>query len=89
MEHRRAEENDWFKGSPKTMNWYLTAHLNGKAIYRYWLGDAWSDPVTTDTYLPEFEMKPSEMSFIVSQFKVLNLVPDFLTPFTQKASCLL
>jgi len=81
----RLSREDWYQGIPKAPGWYLTGYLNGKGIYRYWLRDVWSEPITTDTSVEEhldLGIQPSPMSAAVTKYQPLGEVPNFLVPFT-------
>ena len=70
------------KGTPLIQAWYRTGNLNGKTIYRYWLGDVWSQGVTTDTSIEEV-LKNGLQRSVMSAAVVwhgLDKLPDFLEP---------
>jgi hypothetical protein len=82
----RANDDGWYRGTPKKADWYLTGHLNGKPVYRYWLNNAWSEGIIFDSYIDDYKGKGgiqvSPMSAAVSSYKPLFSVPEFLQPFT-------
>jgi len=68
------------KGTPLVQGWYRTGNLNGKIIYRYWLGDVWSQGITTDTSIEDvlkYGLKRSVMSATVVWHSIDKL-PEFL-----------